>query len=48
MNVSFIERERTIDGNTHILAFPIDEAFALGDKVIIYSTQTVPWNSENA
>jgi hypothetical protein len=35
MNVSFVERELTIDGDKHILAFPIDEAFALGDKVIV-------------
>ena len=35
MNVSFVERELTIDGNTHILAFSIDEAFALGDRVIV-------------
>jgi hypothetical protein len=35
MSVSFVERELTIDGHTYILSFPIDEAFALGDKVIV-------------
>lgn len=35
MNVSFVERELTIDGDKHILEFPIEEAFALGDRVIV-------------
>ena len=36
MTVSFVERELTIDGATHVLEFPIDEAFDHGSVVIVF------------
>jgi len=35
MTITFVERELRIDGQPHILAFPIDEAFQHGSLVVV-------------
>jgi hypothetical protein len=36
MNISFVARELHLDGTTHILEFPIEEAFEQGSLVIVF------------
>jgi hypothetical protein len=36
MTISFVERELRIDGLTHVLEFPIDDAFEHEDLVIVF------------